>query len=189
MKIRGLYNESDRYGLVAQFFHWLIVILIIIQYQMGRLADHLPQGFEKFVLMSRHKSLGITILALAVLRLAWKLVSKPPSKPANVHPALRKLGSLTHLALYGLLFALPLTGWLASSFANSSVSWWGWVTLPDLVAPNKANFELVGEVHENLTRILLVIVGIHALAALVHHFIFKDNVLRRMLPGWPGMRK
>ncbi|NNC54802.1 MAG: cytochrome b [Pseudomonadales bacterium] len=189
MKFSSLHNRNDRYGLVAQGLHWLILVLIVVQYQMGSIAEDLPLGFDKLVLMSRHKSLGVTILGLAVLRLAWRFISKPPPPPPELNRVLRALGRFTHWALYGLLFALPLSGWLASSFANSPVSWWGWVTLPDMVAPSETRFEFVAEIHEALTRILIIIVGLHAMAALVHHFVFKDTVLRRMLPGWPGMPK
>lgn len=180
-------NSSDRFGIVAQGFHWLIVLLIIVQYQMGSLAEDLPQGLDKLIMMSRHKSLGISILLLAVLRIAWRLANPPPAPPGQLKPAIRMAGAATHFALYGLLLALPLSGWLASSAANSPVSWWGLVTLPDFIAPGEARFALIGELHEVLTRVLLVIAVMHALAALVHHFIFKDAVLRRMLPGWPGL--
>ncbi len=189
MRIADLHNSADRYGLVAQTFHWLIVVLILVQYQMGRIAEDLPQGFDKLVLMSRHKSLGITILALALLRLLWRLHNKPPPPPPGLHLLLRMFGRLTHVMLYALLFALPVTGWLTSSAANSAVSWWGWVVLPDLVGPSEANFERFGEWHLALTRVLVIVVSVHAAAAIVHHFFFKDNVLRRMLPGWPGMPK
>lgn len=180
-------NSDSRYGVIAQAFHWLIVVLIIIQYQMGKIAEELPQGLDKLILMSRHKSLGITILVLVIARLTWRLMNKPPALPDTVHPVIRVSGKLTHLVLYGLLLALPVTGWLASSAANSPVSWWGWLTLPDLIAPSETRFELIGELHGTLTRILLVIAVIHASAAMLHHFVFKDQVLRRMLPGWPGM--
>lgn len=184
-----LKNTVYRYGFIAQAFHWLIVLLIIVQYQMGRIADDLPPGIDKLVLMSRHKSLGITILALVVLRLFWKLINESPTPPRNLHPFLRGAGRATHWLLYGLLLALPITGWLASSMANSPVSWWGWLTLPDLLAPSKAGFEKLSEIHALLTRVLIIVVGLHSLAALVHHFFLKDDVLRRMLPGWPGLPK
>lgn len=180
-------NLNDRYGIVAQGFHWLIVAMIIVQYLMGKIAEDLPQGLDKLIMMSRHKSLGITILILAVLRIGWRLANPRPAAPENLRPVLRYAGSTAHLALYGLLILLPLTGWLASSAANLPVSWWGLVALPDLIAPNEARFEIIGEVHEVLTRVLLVVALAHAAAALVHHFVFKDQVLRRMLPGWPGL--
>lgn len=182
-------NSGQRYGLVAQGFHWLIVILVVVQYQLGRLAEDLPLGMEKLILMSRHKSLGVTILLLVLARLAWRLANPQPQAPVGLHPALRILSKFAHVLLYLLLLALPLTGWLASSAANSPVSWWGWMTLPDLVAPDKARFELLGTAHQFLTRMLIVIVAIHAVAALIHHFVFRDDVLRRMLPGWPGIKQ
>lgn len=184
-----LQASSDRYGVAAQFFHWLIVLLILVQFTLGRVAENLPAGFEKFVLMSRHKSLGITILALAMLRLAWRFLSRPPPPPQGLNPFLRWSGRVTHFMLYLLLFALPISGWLASSAANSPVSWWGWLTLPDLIGAGDSSFERLSGWHALMTRLLLVFAGLHVAAALLHHFYFKDNVLRRMLPGWPGMDK
>ena len=182
-------DSADRYGIVSQAFHWLIVILIVVQYLVGSIAEDLPQGFEKLVLVSRHKSLGITILALVLLRLLWRLANKPPPPPRGLHPLLSGLGRMTHVVLYALILALPVTGWLASSYANSPVSWWGWLTLPDMVAPGEENFERLSGLHELLTKILVIFVILHAAAALAHHFLFKDDVLRRMLPGWPGLPK
>lgn len=180
-------NSEDRYGVIAQVFHWLIVMLIIVQYQMGKIAEDLAPGLDKLIMMSRHKSLGITILLLAMLRIIWRFANPKPAPMQQLHPLLKMAGSATHLALYGLLVLLPLTGWLASSAANSPVAWWGLVTLPELMAPSEAGFEFIGGLHETLTRVLLVIAIIHVLAALAHHFVLKDKILRRMLPGWPGL--
>ncbi len=182
-------NSTEYYGIVAQSFHWLIVLLIIAQYLLGKIADELPLGMDKLIMMSRHKSLGITILALVLLRIGWRMINVRPAPPQMPHAVLKVAGSVTHLALYGLLILLPVTGWLASSAANSPVNWWGLATLPDLIAPDKARFELLGELHEVLTWLLVVIAVMHTLAALVHHFIYKDAVLRRMLPAWPGLKK
>lgn len=181
-------NSAEHYGIVAQGFHWLIVLLIIVQYQLGEIAHDLPPGIDKLIMMSRHKSLGITILALALMRIGWRLFNARPAPPPGAHVALKLAGSATHFALYALLILLPVTGWLASSAANSPVSWWGMLTLPDFITPSEARFEFIGELHEVLTRLLVIIALIHTLAALVHHFIFKDSVLRRMLPGWPGLK-
>ena len=163
-----------------------MAVLIVVQYQLGSIAEDLGPGIEKLILMSRHKSLGVTILLLAILRLGWRLANRVPPPPAR--PAgLRYLAGTSHLLLYGLLIALPLTGWLASSAANASVSWWGLLTLPDLIHADEARFEALAEIHEGLSRALVVLVVVHSLAALLHHFVLKDDVLRRMLP-WPARR-
>lgn len=175
-------NSSVRYGSVAQFLHWAVVALLAVQVTLGLVAHELPAGFERLVLMSRHKSLGITILGIALLRLLWRFVDRPPPPPAM--PRWQAVAArVSHWSLYVLLFALPITGWLTSSAANRPVSWWGLVQLPDFVAPDKDLKETFEEVHEFLVKLLYVLVGVHVAAALKHQFLDRDGLLRRMLPG------
>ena len=175
-------NSSLRYGAVAQFLHWSIVLLLVIQVTLGKIADDLPVGFERLVMMSRHKSLGITILGIAVLRLAWRWIDAPPAPPPM--PRWQNFASkFAHWGLYALLFALPLTGWLMSSAANRPVSWWGFLQLPDFIAPDAALEDFFEEAHELLVNVLYALVGLHVAAALKHHFIDRDGLLLRMLPG------
>ncbi len=175
-------NSSLRYGSVAQFLHWAVVLLLVIQVTLGKVADSLPVGFERLVVMSRHKSLGITILGIAVLRLAWRWFDAPPPEPPM--PRWQLLAArLNHWALYALLFALPVSGWLLSSAANRPVSWWGLVQLPDFIAPDGALKELFEETHEFLVNALFALVALHVLAALKHQFLDRDGLLLRMLPG------
>ena len=102
-------NSSVRYGSVAQFLHWAIVVLLIVQVTLGKIADDLPVGLERLVVMARHKSFGITILGLAVVRLAWRWIDRPP--PPLPMPRWQDIAArLNHWALYALLFALPLSG-------------------------------------------------------------------------------
>jgi cytochrome b561 len=123
-------NSSQRYGYVAQILHWVIVGLLIVQVTLGKIADNLPLGFEKLVTLARHKSFGITILGLAVIRLAWRWLNPPPPLPSM--PRWQHLAAnLNHWALYALLFAMPLSGWMMSSASNIPVSWFSLVQLPD----------------------------------------------------------
>jgi len=161
-------NTVHRWGAVAQLLHWLIVALIITQFTLATLFDDLPPSARKLALLARHKSVGITILMLAVLRLLWR--STNPTPP------------LTHALLYLLLFAVPLAGWTMSSARGFPVSWFGFFTLPDLVPKNKALYEVLVTTHGILAWTLGVVAIIHMLAALKHHFVLKDDVLRRMLP-------
>jgi cytochrome b561 len=175
-------NTSVRYGWVAQFLHWAVLALLVFQVVLGKVAHALPVGFERLVMMSRHKSLGITILAIAALRLLWRFLDRPPPPPPMPrwqHAA----ASLNHWALYALLFALPLTGWLMSSAANRPVSWWGLVQLPDFVAPDADLKDVFEETHEFLVNVLFVLVALHVAAALRHQFIDRDGLIGRMLPG------
>jgi len=175
-------NTTERYGAVAQLFHWMIVVLIITQFVLAIKAGNLPLGPAKIATLAQHKSVGMTIFALAVLRLLWRLINPVPAIPTT-SPRWQQIGAhISHVALYGLILITPLLGWIMSSARNFSVSWFGLFTLPDLVQPNRARYDLFHEAHEILAWTLLAIAVLHAAAALKHHFFDRDNVLRRMLP-------
>lgn len=177
----GLRNTPERYGSVAQALHWVVVLLLIGQVAVGKIAHEMTDGFDKLVLLARHKSVGITILGLAVLRLAWRLLDRPPPPPPM--PRWQYLASrATHTGFYVLLFALPLTGWIMSSASNYPVSWFGLAQLPDLVAPDRGLKHLMEEVHETLVAALVTLAILHVAAALKHQFLDRDGLLSRMLP-------
>jgi cytochrome b561 len=171
-----------RYGAVAQIFHWVIAALIVTQFVLGRTASGLPLGVHKLALLARHKSFGMTVLMLAVLRLLWRLKNPAPSLPPWMTRFERAAARGTHGAFYVLLFAMPLTGWMMSSAKSYSVSWFGLFTWPNLIGKNETAFNLLRSTHETLSDVLFVIAVLHILAALKHHFWNKDNVLLRMLP-------
>jgi cytochrome b561 len=157
-------------------------VLLIVQVTLASIADDLPLGMKKLAMLARHKSVGITILGLAVLRLLWRWMNPTPALPNTLKPYERVLASLTHAGLYIVLFAMPLSGWIMSSARGFPVSWFGFIQLPDPVAKNKAVFDAMLETHETLAWVLYAIVTVHVLAALKHHFLLKDHVLKRMLP-------
>jgi cytochrome b561 len=175
-------NTTSRWGGVSKTFHWLIVALIITQFVLISLADRLPLGGAKVAMFARHKSVGITILMLAVVRLVWRWLNPIPRIPDTLKPYERALAHFSHVTLYVLLFAMPLSGWMMSSARNFPVSWFNLFQLPDLVEPNRQLYNLFHETHEMLAAALVVVAGLHVLGALKHHFILKDDVLRRMLP-------
>lgn len=178
-------NTTLRWGVVSQSFHWIIVALIITQYILAEAAEDMPLGLEKFATLARHKSIGITILILAVLRLLWRWMNPTPELPTTLKPYQRTLARFTHYALYVFLFAQPITGWIMSNAANFPVSYFGWFTLPDLVEPNKEFAKVMEDVHKTLFKCLVAVACLHVFAALWHHFRLKDSVLRRMLPFTP----
>ena len=178
-------NETAvRYTGVAQLLHWVVAALIVTQFTLGWMAEDLPLGLHKLVLLARHKSFGMTVLILAILRLAWRLWHTPPALPTGMTPVERVLAKSTHVAFYILLFAMPLTGWLMSSAKNYSVSWFGLFTWPNLIAQDDAAFALLKTTHFYLSYALFALAVLHILAALKHHFWNKDDVLRRMLPSF-----
>ena len=176
-----LKNTLTRYGAVAQLFHWVIVALIITQFVLAKRAEGLAP-VAKIGILATHKSVGITILGLAVLRLTWRLFNPVPPLPAGTPRWQDRVAHVSHFLLYALLFITPVLGWLMSSARAFSVSWWGLVTLPDFIEPNRATFERLHDWHEGMAKTLAVIALVHIAAALKHHFFNSDDVLRRMLP-------
>jgi len=175
-------NSPTRYSAVAQTFHWLIAALIVNQFVLGLWADNLPNGIHRLALLARHKSFGMTVLTLAILRLLWRLKNAPPELPSSMTPLGQLLARTTHIAFYVLLFAMPITGWLMSSAKNYSVSWFGLFTWPNLIGKNETAFSVLRSTHHLLSDVLFAIAVLHILAALKHHFWNKDDVLLRMLP-------
>lgn len=177
-------NQSPptRYGAVAQGFHWIIAALVVTQFTLGWAGEDLPLGARKLVLLARHKSFGMTILMLAVLRLLWRLFNRPPELPAGMANVEKLLARSTHVLFYVLLFVMPLTGWMMSSAKNYSVSWFDQFTWPNLIAPNERAFDLLRTIHDTSSWLLFALAILHILAALKHHFWNKDAVLKRMLP-------
>lgn len=180
----SLTNTTTRYGLVPQLLHWLVLILLIAQFLLAEAAEDAPEGAEQLATLAWHKSIGITILLLAFTRVAWRLFDRPPPLPPQPR-WLEGAAALTHWGLYALLFALPLTGWMMSSSDGHPVSWFGIIQLPDLVMASESLEEILHEVHETLATSLLVLAGIHVLAALKHQFVDRDGLMSRMLP-WGG---
>lgn len=175
-------NAPTRYSAVAQGLHWIVAALIVTQFVLAYAAEDLPIGIHKLALLARHKSFGMTILMLAVLRLLWRLGNRPPELPAGMTPLQRSAARTTHIAFYVLLFAMPLTGWLMSSAKNYSVSWFGLFTWPNLIGKDEHAFDVLRSTHHVLSYILFAIAVLHVLAAFKHHFWNKDDVLLRMLP-------
>lgn len=177
-----LRNTTYRWGAVAQFLHWLIVALLILQVTLALLAGEL-HGMPKLAMLARHKSVGLTIMALAVLRLVWRWINPTPPLPPTLKSYERGLARFTHALLYVLLFALPLSGWTMSSARGFPVSWFGFFQLPDLVPKNKTLYDALVDTHALLACLLAAVVVLHVAAALKHHFILRDDVLKRMLPA------
>jgi len=178
-------NSTVRYGVVAQLLHWSVVVLLIVQFLLAEIADEMPEGAGKLSILADHRSVGITLLAVAILRLIWRLVDRPPSMPPM--PAWQRVAAVTtHWGLYFVLLAMPLSGWMMSSAEDAPVSWFGLVRVHDFVMPSESLADLLHEAHEVLAGTLLFLVGLHVLAALKHQFVDRDGLLTRMLPWGKG---
>jgi len=156
----------------------MIVCLLIA----GMSMVLLPNSPLKFNVYRLHKSFGITVLALVLFRLWWKMRRKAPALPASLAPYERRLAYGGHALLYVLMLGLPLSGWLMSSAAGFGVSFFGLFNLPDLVEPERGLKSDMMELHETLAWVMILMLCLHVAAALMHHFVHKNDVLKRMLP-------
>jgi cytochrome b561 len=175
-------STSAPYSTPAKAFHWLAAALVLFQVPLAFYMESLPISPDKLETYALHKSIGMTIFTLTAARLAWRLISPPPAMPPGTPGWQSIVARTTHWAMYFILLAMPLTGWLSSSAANFPVSVFGLATLPDLVAPDPQLHEGLEEAHEALGYLLLALLSAHVAAALHHHFWRRDAVLRRMLP-------
>ena len=179
----SLKNTTDRWGGISQLLHWTIAILILSIGAVGLVMGELPRSPKYFWVYTAHKSLGLTVLALVLVRIGWRLYAGAP-RPVPGTPRLQALlASATHGAIYLLILALPLSGWIYDS-ANAlrPFRWFGLVEVPKLVAPDEALAASAHGAHEWLFWLLMALVAGHAGAALYHHFIQRDATLARMLP-------
>ena len=176
-------NSPETWGAVARGLHWLIAALILAQFVIGSIAEEMKLTPAKFDLFVWHKSIGVTVLLLALLRLAWRLGNAPPTPPAGMPQWERRLASAGHAVLYALIFAVPVSGWWVSDASRVPFKAFFAVPMPDFIATDRGLQESAAEVHEALTLALLVVVIVHIAAAFRHHFLLRDDVLRRMLTG------
>ncbi len=171
----------DRYTLPAILFHWLIAALIILQLALGWYMEDLPKGALKSDTFALHKSVGITVFLLALMRLRWRLAHPPPPLPPSLAPWQRGLARGTHISLYVLMFLQPLSGYLSSSFSGYQTRWFG-LPLPHWGWKEPVLNEILSEVHELSAIALVTLVIVHSAAALRHALTPADTILRRMLP-------
>ena len=175
-------NTSDRYGSVSIGLHWLTLALLIGVYGCINLIELYPKGSApREALKAWHFMLGLTVLLMVAGRLLNRLFGRAP----GVFPPLprwhARLAGLIHGALYAFMVAMPLLGWLALSAAGKPIPFFG-LDLPALLAPDKNLAESLKEIHETVGTLGYFLIGAHALAALFHHFVTRDNTLVRMLP-------
>lgn len=177
-------NTPYSYGLVAQALHWLVVAGVLLQFAWAWRIDEAESIRREFALVNQHKSIGMTVLLLASVRLLWRAFDRPPLLPAAMPGLERYAATTAHWLLYALIFAIPLSGWAYTSAAGYGAEFFGLVEIPDLVADSERLEELFEEVHEALVWTLAGLAGLHAAAALRHHFLLRDDVLKRMVPFW-----
>jgi cytochrome b561 len=173
----------QRYTTTAIVFHWLIALLIVGAFTMGLVMTDIP-GITptKLKYYTWHKWAGVTILTLATLRLLWRLKNGAPPYPASMPAWQTRAANGLHALLYVLMFAVPLSGYFYTLASGIPVVWFGLVELPVLIDANPALKPVFKAAHFWLNMLLATLVAAHLGAALKHHFIDRDGVLKRMLP-------
>lgn len=160
-----------------------MAFLIILQLGLGTVAAKMAVSPDKLHLLVWHKSIGITILMLLLLRLVWRFYNLVPLDPVTSAPWERRASKLSHGALYLLMLMTPVSGWIMNSAKNFPLKLFWIVPWPNIVKPDKQLGELANDVHKTLVILLSVLVVLHVLAALRHHFSKHDGLLLRMLSG------
>jgi cytochrome b561 len=185
----GLRNSATRWGVTAQTLHWGMATLILGMFGLGWVAASWPLSKTKLQLFFWHKSIGMLLLALVALRALWRSLDPAPPLPSTMTRLEVWLAQASHLALYGLMAAIPLSGWVINSAANFPFQVFGLFPLPAVVEPSKATQQLAAAIHLGLFWALAALLTVHVAAALRHHFWLRDDILRRMLPtGRHGTR-
>lgn len=179
-----LKNTNDRWGSVSQALHWLIVLMILGLAIAGLVMGELPKTPKYFWVYTAHKSMGLTVLALVLVRIGWRLYAGAPKPVAGTPTWQERIASVTHWMLYALILAMPLSGWLYDSASGlRPFRWFGLFDVPKLTAPNDALRDASHAAHEWLFWVLVALVALHAAAALYHHLFLRDATLTRMLPS------
>jgi cytochrome b561 len=179
-----LSNTQQHYGAAAIALHWLMATLIVVLVAIGIYMVRLPDvGFnvKKITLILVHKEIGVLVLVLAAVRLTWRQFNQLPRLVDTVPEWQKVTAILVHLCFYALMIALPVTGWVMSSAAGIPVSFLGFFMLPDLVPQDNILFGWLGQLHNWLGYTMAGFICLHAGAALRHHFVLRDDTVRKML--------
>lgn len=175
-------THQSRYHLLSISLHWLMFLLIVAVYALIEGREFFPRGSEtREAVKAWHFTLGLTVFVLIWLRIAARLFYAAPLIQPQAARWQLILAKAVHFALYALMILMPIGGWLILSAEGEKIPFWG-MELPALTGPNEGLAETVEEIHETAGKVGYFLIGLHALAALFHHYYLKDNTLLRMLP-------
>jgi len=179
----SLANTPARYGSLSIAMHWLMFLLLVAVYACIELREIYPKGSDpREALKAWHFTLGLTVFALIWVRLALRLLQETPVIEPTPPAWQNILAKLVHLALYALMLGMPVVGWLVLSGEGKPIPLYG-IDLPALMAENESLAETLEEAHKLAGNTGYFLIGLHAVAALFHHYALRDNTLTRMLPG------
>lgn len=176
-------NSPDRFGASARLLHWLTVLLLIGSFGLGLYMVGLGFSPRQIEIYTWHKWIGVTVLGLTILRILWRRFDPSPALPGSMSALERTLARLSHAMLYVMLVVMPVTGWIMSSALGVPVVYLGVVELPDLVSADREFGEAMKVVHWGLSRLFLVLIALHVLAAFHHRLVRRDGVFERMVPA------
>lgn len=181
--VRAKDIASVSYDPISRIAHWLTFILVAAEFTVGWWMPEIEWGTRPVGLIGVHLALGGSILVVVALRVIWRFTHAAPPPPQDVPAWQQRLAGVTHFVLYALLFIMPLTGWISASAREWTVKAFWLIPLPAIVPPHTGFAFQLGDLHAGvLCWVLLGVIGLHAVAALYHHFIKHDSVLQRMLP-------
>lgn len=176
-------GTATRYSKLSIALHWLMVLLIVGVYACIELREFYPKGSDpREALKAWHFMLGLSVLFLAFIRIGARVMAPAPAILPAPDAKQQMISKIMHLALYALMIVLPIAGWVMLSAAGKPIPFFG-LELPALIGENEALAKSIKEVHGLAGQIGYFLIGLHAVAALFHHYVVKDNTLVRMLPG------
>jgi cytochrome b561 len=175
-------DASHGYGSLAKTFHWLGALCVLLAWLLGTYIDDLPKAWEPRVIFT-HMTLGLTIMALLALRLGWRFARPVPALATSLGPRVETLARAMQWVLYALMLAVPITGIVLEFARGQPVPLFGLADIPSPWPRDRAFSLKVRGIHEWTANALLLLAALHAAAALLHHYVLKDRVLLRMLPG------
>jgi cytochrome b561 len=174
-------TPAERYSAGAIWFHWIIAALVVFNIIVGLFHEGVP---PLRALMGAHKAVGITVLLLTLGRIAWRLTHRPPPLPAHLAAWETAAARLVRILFYLLLLIMPLSGWVmvSTSAHPRPLTWFGLFDIPFLAVSHAANAP-AGTTHSVLGYLFAALVVLHVAAAIRHHFLLRDTVLGRVIPG------
>lgn len=179
----ALGNTRFEYGAVAKWLHWLVALGMVALIILGLLQSDMDSGPQRTAIRELHGSIALLVLALMAVRLAWRWTNVTPAHPPGLPGWQRASAAMVHAAIYVAVFAQLVSGALAVATGGKPLAFFGLFSIPLPIAEDHDNHELWEEVHEAGWIAIAALVAVHVLAALYHHFILKNDVLRRMTMG------
>ena len=174
----------ERYTRTAMVLHWLIALAVLGQIGFGWYLQGIPRGTpDRTVFVNYHKSIGMVIAILIFVRIAWRLLHKPPPLPASLPLWERRAALANHALLYTCMLIMPLAGYTASNFSKFGVKFFNVLLLPPWGVDNRAVYAFFNGLHVATSYVFVALIALHLLAVLKHIAFPRHGVLRRMLPS------